>query len=110
MAKVLNMGLAPVHDPTFGISHSNIAKKLTKSNWQKKAVVRNGHYLFIKKGSYDVDGKKVYRYFVEGLPDKGKREFIDLDEAICFVNGYSDQEGEYPAEHDSTWTISIPFR
>ena len=110
MAKVTNMGFAPAHDPMFGISHSNIANKLTKSNWRKKAVVRNGHYLFIKKGSYDVDGKKVYRYFVEGLPDKGEREFIHLDKAISFVNGYSDQEGEYPAEHNSPWTISIPFK
>ena len=99
------MGFAPAHDPMFGISHSNIANKLTKSNWEKKAVVRNGYYVYILKGSYNVDGKKVYRYFIQGLPDKGECEFIDLNEAICVVNGYSKQEGEYPKEHDSPWTI-----
>ena len=110
MARVINMGLVPTHDPTYGISYSNISKQLTNSNWRNKAVVRNGHYLLILKGNYNLDGKKVYRYFVKGLPNNCKPEFINLNDAICFVNEYSDQEGEYPIEHDSLWTISIPFR
>ena len=37
---------ATAQDPIYGISLSNITKELTASNWENKAIVRDGLYLW----------------------------------------------------------------
>jgi hypothetical protein len=49
MAKIINLGLAPPHDPMFGISSSNIVFHLTPKNWRKRAIGRTkeGRFLYV---------------------------------------------------------------
>ena len=55
---MISYGLATKQHPAYGISHSNIAKKITNDNWKEKAIVRNGNYLFIIECDYN--GKRMY--------------------------------------------------
>ena len=109
MVKIIDMGLTPAQDPQFGISYSNIADEITEKNWKKKAVVRDSKYLWIKKGSYKVDNKKIHRYFIGVYPDRNSipNEYEDLKDAISFVNTYSDSEGTYPDEFENGWEIRV---
>ena len=36
-------------NPRFGISHYNIADKLTRGNYSDKAIVRDGEYIWVCK-------------------------------------------------------------
>ena len=62
MAKCTFFGLAPVHDPIYGISRSNITNRLKRTNWRTKAIcrVRDGRclYVYVVKGSTSDNGKK----------------------------------------------------
>ena len=109
MAKFIDMGLIPIQDPEFGISHSNIAKKLTRNNWRNKAVMRDGFYLWIVRGKYHLNNKKVHRYYIQSQDKTGLREkeYTYLRDAIHVVNSYAEEEGDFPAEHEPGWTISF---
>ena len=109
MVKCIDMGLMPIQDPEFGISHTNITKKLTRYNWRNKATVRGSCYLWIVRGSYSIEGKKVYRYFIQCEQKSGlrNREFKYLMDAIHIVNNYAEYEGKYPSEFEQGWTIHI---
>ena len=108
MAKCIYMGFAVGHDPQFGINYKNITKKITRLNWRKKAIVRDGHYIFIKKGEYTDDkNKRIKRYFIDGCSDKKgfKREHKYLKSAISIANNYSKKEGKWPKEFEPGYTI-----
>ena len=96
------LGNAPVHDPIYGIDHANITKELTGSNWRKKAIVRDGLYVWVVRG-YRVEGeKRFYRYYVcfhpEGEHKELKKSFSKRDRALAYANALGSNEGEYPAE------------
>ena len=54
------IAVCPPQGRIYGISHANIADKLTRLNWRTKAIVRDGEYIYIShtrkriKGSIDV--------------------------------------------------------
>tara|TARA_Y100000814_G_scaffold142491_1_gene103410 strand:- start:311 stop:625 length:315 start_codon:yes stop_codon:yes gene_type:complete len=100
---MINYGLATKQHPGYGISHDNIAKKLTKKNWRDKAIVRDGNYLFVIECSYHGDRM----YFIHGLPsEKSKNEYHEyLEDAIKYANDFSKIEGKYPEERNSSWRI-----
>ena len=57
---------ASVQDPMFGINHANIASELTASNWRRKAIVRNGLYIWVVRGWQTTgNGGKRSRYYVQ---------------------------------------------
>ena len=68
MAKIINFGVAPPHDPMFGICSGNIVPRPTQKNWRKKATgrTRDGRFLYVmvKQGEQKIDGQKQKRYFV----------------------------------------------
>ena len=74
MAKIIYLGLAPVHDPKYGISHSNIGKKLTKNKMEKKdrnKWTNSFRELGKKKGSRH-EFIKLYKEMKKGK-DKNKK-------------------------------------
>ena len=52
MAKILDCGSISAHDRELGINHKNIAKELTTANWNNKAIVRDGIYMYVLKCKY----------------------------------------------------------
>jgi hypothetical protein len=96
MVTIINLGLAPPHDPMFGISSSNIVSHLTPKNWRKKAIglTKEGRFLYVmvQLGRQEVDGKKQKRYYVRvhlGLPaDRSlNADFDNLPDALAYANG-----------------------
>ena len=80
---MINYGLATKQHPGYGISHDNIAKKLTEKNWTDKAIVRDGNYLFVIECSYHGDRM----YFIHGLPsEKSKNEYHEYLEDAIFTS------------------------
>jgi len=100
-------------DPRFGISHANITDKLTKDNYDDKAIVRGSDYIWIKKADKGETRKETITVYLVCFlrSDKKHEEFSALVEAIDFANHWSDEEGEYPLEYEAPWTIHwSPFR
>ena len=96
MGKLTSFGFAPVHDPIYGISRSNITDRLKRTNWRTKAIcrVRDGRclYIYIVKGSFSENGKKCERYFVQihfGSEEdrQFERDLRTLKEALAYANG-----------------------
>ena len=96
MAKIINLGSAPPHDPMFGISRSNIVSRLTRKNWRRKAAGRakDGRFLYVmvRLGEEKIDGKNQKRYYVRvhlGLPEDRSlnADFDKLTDALAYANG-----------------------
>ncbi len=96
MGTIIDLGLAPPHDPMFGISSSNIVSHLTPKNWRKKAIglTKEGRFLYVmvQLGRQEVDGKKQKRYYVRvhlGLTaDRSlNTDFDNLPDALAYANG-----------------------
>ena len=108
MARFINWGLQPGHSPGYGINHKYIAKELTSSNWKKKAIVRASIYIYITKGTF-TDHKSNSKKCIYEV--RGHRvfdvDFNNLNEALSYANNYSDYEGTYPKERESSWTIYV---
>ena len=96
MGTIIDLGLAPPHDPMFGISSSNIVSHLTPKNWRKRAIglTKEGRFLYVmvQLGRQEVDGKKQKRYYVRvhlGLPEDRSlnADFDNLPDALAYANG-----------------------
>jgi len=96
MATVINFGLAPPHDPMFGICSGNIVPRLTQKNWRKKATgrIRDGRFLYVmvQQGEQKIDGRKQKRYFVrvhlgEPIDRQLNADFDKLVDALAYANG-----------------------
>jgi hypothetical protein len=101
-------------NPRFGISHYNIADKLTRANYSNKAVVRDGEYIWVCKAKKhqgkDKKDKTVYLFKINVRNVKDK-EFTELQDAIDYANDWADYEGDYPLEYEAPWVIrTFPFR
>jgi len=104
------LGNAPVHDPIYGIDHANITRELNSSNWRKKAIVRDGLYIWIVRG-YRSDGdKRIYRYYVRVYLVEHKaleKDFASRDRALAYANALGIGEGQYPAERCSVTYMTM---
>ena len=96
MATVINFGMAPPHDPMFGIRSGNIVPRLTQKNWRKKATgrIRDGRFLYVmvNQGEQKIDGRKKKRYFVrvhlgEPIDQQLNADFDKLVDALAYANG-----------------------
>jgi hypothetical protein len=95
MGTIIDLGLAPPHDPMFGISSSNTVSHLTPKNWRKRAIglTKEGRFLYVmvQLGRQEVDGKKQKRYYVRvhlGLPEDRSlnADFDNLSDALAYAN------------------------
>ena len=98
MARILNCGSLRAHDRKLGIQHKYIVKELNIDNWNKRAIVRNGKYIYILKCKCSESSKSKEKsiYLIDGLIEKNT--FDTLNEALLFANNYSDNEGKYPIQ------------
>ena len=104
MGKVTNFGIAPPHDPMFGVRSENIVSRLTRNNWRTKATCRtiDGHclYVMIQLGKVSENGQTENRHFVTvhlgGPIGRGfSSDFQKLKDALAYANG---QDGSAFAE------------
>ena len=103
---------ASVQDPMFGINHANIASELTASNWRRKAIVRNGLYIWVVRGWQTTgNGGKRPRYYVEIHPQQSTnnlmKNYAKRDAALAYANQLGDTEGERPQEQGATTYITM---
>ena len=96
MATIINFGMAPPHDPMFGIRSGNIVPRLTQKNWRKKATgrIRDGRFLYVmvQQGEQKIDDRKQKRYFVqvhlgEPIDQQLNADFDKLVDALAYANG-----------------------
>ena len=107
-----NWTSASAQDPMFGINHANIASELTASNWRRKAIVRNGLYIWVVRGWQSTgNGGKRWRYFVQIHPQQTTnsltKDFAKRDAALAYANQLGDTEGERPQEQGATTYITM---
>ena len=105
MAKITSYGLTPSHSLQYGLKHKNITKKLDKSNWKKKAIVRNSKYVYIQKGKVYIKDSTDKTIFTVFINENDRFSFDTLDKAIDFANSFHTSEGKYPAEFSPGWHI-----
>ena len=115
MAIIYDLGLARSQNPLFGISHTNIAKKLTLDNYIDKAIMRGGDYIWITKAMKHESriNKDTIVYLVSfmGAPRSSRKEFSTLQEAIDCANNWDEEEGEYPLEREAPAVVrTMPYR
>ena len=48
--KFRSIGWAAAQDPIYGVDHDNIEPELTVENWEDKAIVRSGLYIWVTEG------------------------------------------------------------
>ena len=115
MAKCTFFGMAPVHDPIYGISRSNITDRLKRTNWRTKAICRVREdrclYVYVVKGSTSDNGKKCERHYVQihfgSEEDRPfQRDFRTLKEALAYANG--DDGAEFGRETRPAETGEFP--
>jgi len=96
MGTIIDLGMAPPHDPMFGISSDNIVPRLAPKNWRTKAIglTKEGRFLYVmvQLGRQKIDGKKQKRYYVRvhlGLPEDRSlnADFDNLADALAYANG-----------------------
>ena len=91
MADWTNFGMVGPQDPIYGISRSNIVQKLTRLNWNTRAIVRDGIYVWVARGRHHNNGVTAWRYFVR---THGKDEYKKIEKdfhhhryALVYANG-----------------------
>ena len=65
MGRHTYIGQLAAHDVMNGIDHANIAAELAVENWETKAIIRGGNYVWVLKGTHkDEQGAASgYYYF-----------------------------------------------
>ncbi len=112
MGKHTSFGFAPEHHPIYGIDHANIAPELTLENWETKAIIRGGSYVWVLKGTYkDEQKKEITGYYVKVLASTPtlhlEQDFPKIKTALAYANALAEEEGEYPEERGSTSFITM---
>ena len=107
-----NWTSASAQDPMFGINHANIASELTASNWRRKAIVRNGLYIWVVRGWQTTgNGGKRPRYYVQIHSKQSTnslmKNYAKRDAALAYANQLGDTEGERPQERGTTTYITM---
>ena len=105
-------GWAAAQNPIYGIDHDNIEPELTLENWEHKAIVRNGLYVWVTERQYrpgDGSEERCYSVMVHSDQQARDREkdFTLLEEALASANELGDTEGEWPNERGSTVYITM---
>ena len=102
MADWTYFGMVGPQDPIYGISRSNIVRNLTRLNWNTRAIVRDGIYVWVARGQHHNNGVTAWRYFVR---THGKDEYKKIEkdfhhhrDALVYANGLSELEGPLPQE------------
>ena len=98
MTGKVELGWVAPQDPFYGISEENIVPRITLSNWDRKAVLRQDKrgvlYLFVEKIATAAGKKRQVRFHVSvhRLTGRERKDgygghFETLEEAIRHANG-----------------------
>ena len=113
MTRQIFLVRAGPQDPIYGISHQNIAPELTPENWRTKAIVRDGKYICVSRGTRETaHGTQLVRYFVNVHQDhEASRKFSRRDRALEYANSLGPEQGELPEEYQPAtyFTMSPGF-
>ena len=110
MGTIIDFGVAPRHDPMFGIRSSNIVPYLTQKNWRKKATgrIRDGRFLYVmvQQGVQEIDGLKQKRFFIrvhlgEPIDRQLNADFDKLIDALAYANGEGSTAMSFATEPSS---------
>ena len=112
MGRHTYFGQLAAHDVMNGIDHANIDPELTVENWESKAIVRDGNYVWVRKGTYkDEQGKEITGYYVRVYASTPtlhlEKDFPEIETALAYGNALSEDEGEYPEEWGSPSFITM---
>ena len=112
MGRHTNFGQLVAHDVMNGIDHANIAAELTVENWESKAIMRGGNYVWVLKGTYkDEQGKEITGYYVRVYASTPtlhlEKDFPEIETALAYGNALSEDEGESPEEWGSPSFITM---
>ena len=112
MGRHTYFGQLVAHDVMNGIDHANIASELTVENWESKAIIRGGNYVWVRKGTYkDEQGDEITGYYVRVYASTPtlhlEKDFPTIDQALAYANALAEEEGEYPEEWGSPSFITM---
>jgi len=105
-------GQLAAHDVMNGIDHANIDPELTVENWESKAIVRDGNYVWVRKGTHkDEQGKEITGYYVRVYASTPtlhlEKDFPKIETTLTYGNALAKEEGEYPKEWGSPSFITM---
>ena len=91
MGRHTYFGQLAAHDVMNGIDHANIDPELTVENWESKAIVRDGNYVWVRKGTYkDEQGKEITGYYVRVYASTPtlhlEKDFPEIETAMAYGN------------------------
>ena len=93
MGRHTNFGQLVAHDVMNGIDHAHIAPELTVENWESKAIMRGGNYVWVLKGTHkDEQGDEITGYYVRVYAStpthhrNGPRFSDSPLSVVCFIN------------------------
>ena len=112
MGRHTYFGRLAAHDVMNGIDHANIDPELTVENWESKAIVRGGNYVWVRKGIYkDEQGKEITGYYVRVYASTPthhlQKDFPKIETSLAYANALAGDEGEYPKEWGSPSFITM---
>ena len=112
MGRHTNFGQLVAHDVMNGIDHANIAPELTVENWETKAIIRGGNYVWVLKGTHkDEQRKEITGYYVRVYASTPthhlQKDFPKIETALTYANALAEEEGEYPEERGLTSFITM---
>ena len=101
MGRHTNFGHLVAHDVMNGIDHAHIAPELTVENWERKAIIRGGNYVWVLKGTHkDKQGDEITGYYVRVYASTPthhlQKDFPEIETALTYANALSEEEGDYP--------------
>ena len=112
MGRHTNFGQLVAHDVMNCIDHANIAPELTVENWESKAIMRGGNYVWVLKGTHkDEQRKEITGYYVRVYASTPtlhlEKDFPEIKIALTYANALSEEEGDYPEERGSPSFITM---
>ena len=112
MGRHTYFGQLAAHDVMNGIDHANIGPELTVENWESKAIVRDGNYVWVRQGTHkDEQRKEITGYYVRVYASTPtlhlEKDFPEIETALVYANALAGDEGEYPEEWGSPSFITM---
>ena len=92
MGQITSRKLASSKDPMFEINPQNVAKEITKDNWEDKATIRikpDGDWIYLWVDEAEVTGKGIRYQACAKAKDQSREtmgNFEELDEALNHAN------------------------
>ena len=100
------------HDVMNDIDHANFAPELTVEDWESKAIVRGGNYVWELRGTHkNEQEEEIIGYYVRVYASTPthhlQKYFPEIETALAYANALAEEEGEHPEEWGSPSFITM---